>query len=226
MAQKINPDSLRLGITKGWRSRWFPKGTFGSQLEEDVLIRKIIEKKIKSAGIVSIEIERNANNAFKVFIKAAKPGIVIGRGGKGIEELSQVVVKDLQKLFRKRKQYDEKVVISINVEELKRTEVSAQYVAQSVAWDIEKRLPFRRAMKRAVEISMQNNQVKGIKIQLAGRLNGADIARTEVLSNGKLPLQTLRANIDYGFVEANTTYGVIGVKVWVFKGLIFDKDKK
>ncbi|MDP2629341.1 MAG: 30S ribosomal protein S3 [Candidatus Harrisonbacteria bacterium] len=226
MAQKIRPDSLRTGITKDWKSRWFARGSYKNRLEEDFLIRQLVEKEIKLAGIVSIEIERDGRQGYRIIIKAAKPGIVIGRGGKGIEELSAKIRSKLESLLRRRGENKPNILLSLNVEELKRNEISAQYVAQQIAWDIEKRFPFRRAMKRAVENAMQNQDVEGVKMTIGGRLNGAEIARSETLSRGKLPLQTLRANIDYAQATAYTTYGTIGIKVWVYKGMVFEKDKE
>lgn len=225
MGQKIRPDSFRLGITKDWNARWYAGKTFGAKLQEDVLIRKVINDKIKPAGIVRVEIERNANNAYRVFIKAARPGIIIGRGGQGIEDLTKAITKALQELMRSRGVKNPKVPLSLNIEELKRSEIAAQYVAQSIAWDIERRLPFRRAMKKSIENAMQNRDVLGIKVKCSGRLDGNEIARSEFLSKGTLPLTTLRANIDYGVATAFTTYGAIGIKVWIYKGLVFAKDK-
>lgn len=227
MGQKINPFSYRLGIINNWVSRWMPKGLkFKNQLEEDVLIRRIVNEKIGLAGIVRIEIEKGIDNSYRIFIKAAKPGLVIGRGGKGIEELSKAIESKLQKLLQSRGQKNPKFSLRLNVEELKRTEISAQYVAQSIAWDLEKRLPFRRTIKKYLENTMQNREVQGAKIKLSGRLDGGEIARREWLAKGKLPLQTLRANIDYGQATAFNTYGAVGIKVWIYKGEIFNKDKK
>ena len=225
MGQKIRPDSYRLGIILDWKSRWFPKKNFKNQLEEDVIIRKIIDEKINASGIVRIEIERSANNVHKIFIKAARPGLIIGRGGKGIEELSAAIEKVLKKLLRQRGEKTPAVSLSLNVEELKRTEASSQYIAQSIAWDLERRLPFRRVIKKYLDQAMQNKEVQGAKIKLSGRLNGAEIARREWLYKGKLPLQTLRANIDYGEATAFCNYGTIGIKVWLYKGEIFGKAK-
>ncbi len=225
MGQKINPFSYRLGIINNWVSRWMPKGLkFKNQLEEDVLIRRIVNDKIGLAGVVRIEIERGSDNSYKIFIKAAKPGLVIGRGGKGIEELSKTIETQLKKLFLKRNQ-KAKFSLSLNVEELKRTEIAAQYVAQSIAWDLEKRLPFRRTIKKYLENIMQNREAQGAKIRLSGRLDGAEIARREWLAKGKLPLQTLRANIDYGQATAFNTYGAIGIKVWIYKGDVFKSNR-
>ncbi|KKU76770.1 MAG: 30S ribosomal protein S3 [Candidatus Harrisonbacteria bacterium RIFOXYA1_FULL_48_8] len=224
MGQKIRPFSYRLGIVNNWISRWIPKTkNFKNPLEEDCLIRKIIKQKIGMAGIVRVEIERSGDNTFRIMIKAARPGLVIGRGGKGIEDLTKAIETSLQNLFKKRKQ-TAKFSVSLNVEELRRSEISAQYTAQSLAWDLEKRLPFRRTMKRYIENAMGNpKEVQGIKIKLSGRLDGAEIARREWLAKGKLPLQTLRANIDYGEATAFNTYGTVGIKVWIYKGEVFDK---
>ena len=210
MGQKINPQSYRLGITKNWPVRWFLKGDYKKYLEEDEAIRKVIKAKIDQAGIVSIEIERTSNN-LKVMIKAAKPGFVIGRGGKGIEELNKAIEKVLAKLRGK----SGRIALSLNVEELKRSESSAVYIADQVGWDLEKRMPFRRVMKKYIEHVMQGRDAKGIKILHSGRLGGAEIARREWLKDGTLPLQTLRADIDYGTSTAFTTYGTIGIKVWI-----------
>jgi small subunit ribosomal protein S3 len=165
------------------------------------------------AGIASVNIERTPNDV-KVMIKAARPGIVIGRGGKGIEDLNDAIIKEIKKLHGK----EYKMHVSVNVEELKRSEVSSNYIAQQIAWDIEKRLPYRRAMKKQLDQVAQNREAKGAKILLSGRLGGGEIARREVLRWGALPLQTLRADIDYGTATARTTYGAIGIKVWVFRG--------
>lgn len=218
MGQKIHPILFRLGTTKGWSSRWFLKGRYGKFLEEDEAIRNVIKSKISQAGVAAIEIERTAGN-LKIFIKAARPGFVIGRGGKGIEELNRAIELALQKIRRTKS----KVSLSVNVEELKRSEVSSEYVAQQIAWDLEKRMPFRRTMKKYLENVMQNKEVKGAKVLLSGRLDGREIARSEWLGKGSLPLQTLRADIDYGQATAFTTYGTIGIKVWIYKGEVFNK---
>ena len=215
MGRKIHPNSYRLGINKDWVSRWMPPGgNFKKYLQEDEAIRNIIDKTISKAGIDMVEIERTPGQ-YKVTIRAARPGIVIGRGGKGIEDLSKAIQKKVGIT----------APINLNVEEVKRTEVSASVMSQSIAQDLEKRMRFRRVMKRYIDIAMQNREVQGVKVMLAGRLNGAEIARTEQLKKGKLPLTTLRANIDYGETVAITTYGAIGIKVWLYKGDIFEKDK-
>jgi small subunit ribosomal protein S3 len=161
-----------------------------------------------------------------VFIKAARPGFVIGRGGKGIEELSKLIEGRLKEVLRNRGEKQPKVSLSLNIEELKRSEVAASYVAQSIAWDLERRLPARRTMKKYLEGMMQNREVQGAKIRLSGRVDGNEIARREWLGKGKLPLQTLRANIDYGEGTAFTTYGTVGIKVWIYKGDVFAKKEK
>jgi len=215
MATKIRPDSYRLGIIKPWSSRWISCKNVAEWLEEDEKIREIIMSKIGQAGVASIEIERT-NDKCKIFIKASRPGLVIGRGGKGIEDLTKLLEK-VVKL---------KTSLSLNVEELRRTELSAQVVSQSIAWDLEKRMRFRRTMKKYLDSIMQNRNIYGAKIKLGGRLDGNEIARREQLSRGKLPLGTLRADIDYGEATAFTTYGTIGIKVWIYKGEVFDKEKK
>lgn len=222
MAQKIRPNLLRLGITTNWNNRWFLKKNLNYLLEEDYIIRKEIEKRVLKAGIANIEIERVGNNC-KVSVKAARPGLIIGRGGKGIEELKKAV-DELIKKFRRRGKIKELPDLNLNIEELKRTEISAQVTAQNIAFDLERRLRFRRLLKQSLEAVMQNKEVKGAKIKLAGRLDGAEIARKEWLARGRMPSTTLRADIDYGEATAFTTYGTIGVKVWIYKGEIFNKE--
>ena len=225
MGQKIKPNSLRIGITKGWLANWLPKKfNFKNLLEEDVLIRETIKEKIANAGIDRILIEKTGNNC-RILIRAARPGLIIGRGGKGIEELTKLLDNRLKKL-RKEKGISGAISLSLNIEEIKRSEVSANVVAQNIAWDLEKRLPFRRIIKRYLEQVLQNREVQGAKILVKGRLNGAEIARDEHLEKGKLPLQTLRANIDYGEATAFTTFGTVGVKTWIYKGEIFNTEQK
>jgi small subunit ribosomal protein S3 len=219
MGQKINPNSFRLGITKGWPVRWFLKGGYAKYLEEDEAIRNVIEEKIKLAGIAGIEIERTQGH-LRVIIRAARPGFVIGRGGKGMEDLEKAIVAALKKIRKSKTP----IAMNLNVEELKRTEVSAAYVGQQIAWDLEKRMPFRRTMKKYLEQVQQNRDVKGVKIYLSGRLDGNEIARREWLSKGSVPLQTLRADIDYAKTTAYTTYGTIGIKTWIYKGEIVKKE--
>ncbi len=221
MGQKINPNSYRLGVSKGWPVRWFLKGGYAKFLEEDEAIRNTINEKIALAGVAAIEIERTQGN-LRVFIRAARPGLIIGRGGKGMEDLNKAVVDALMKVRKTRS----KVALSLNVEELKRSDVSARYTAQQIAWDLEKRIRFRRTMKKYLEQILQNRDVKGAKILMKGRLDGNEIARNEHLSKGSLPLQTLRADIDYGTATAFTTYGTIGIRVWIYKGEVFKKVTK
>ncbi len=232
MGQKINPISLRIGIAKTWSSRWFfsSKGKAGlggkypyaKFLEEDEAIRRVIRKRIHLAGIAGIDIERTSNN-LRVMIKAARPGLIIGQGGKGIGDLTRGIEAELRKVRATPAKTKNTVNLSVNVEELKRSEISATYVAQQIAWDIEKRLPFRRTMKKHLEAVMQNRETKGAKIMMSGRLDGGEIARREMMKQGPLPLQTLRADIDYGVATAFTTYGTVGIDVWIYKGEVFAK---
>lgn len=217
MGHKINPNLYRLGVTKNWSSRWFIKGNFEDLLKADLAIRKVIKEKIGTAGIDKIDIERNGSLC-KIAIKAAKPGLIIGRGGKGIEELTAAITSVLMKLSAQGKNKQGLPKISLNIEELKRAEVSAAVTAQQIAWDLEKRMPYRRTMKKYLGGLMQNKEVQGAKIRLSGRLDGNEIARKEWLSKGRLPLTTLRANVDYGEATAFNSYGTVGVKVWIYKG--------
>ena len=204
MGQKVNPHGLRVGVIKDWDSKWYAEGDFSDFLVEDYNIRNFLKKKLYNAGIAKIEIER-ASDRVKVIIYTAKPGVVIGKGGAEIE----VTKKELAKLT------DKKVLVDIK--EIKRPDRDAQLVAENIAQQLENRVSFRRAMKSCMGRSMKSG-IKGIKTSVSGRLGGADMARTEVYSEGTIPLQTLRADIDYGFAEADTTYGKVGVKVWVYKG--------
>jgi len=207
MGQKVNPHGLRVGIINGWDSVWYAEKNFGDLLVEDNKIRKYIKKKIYQAGVSKIAIARSASRV-KVTIHAAKPGIIIGRNGQAIEELQN----EIQKFVANK---DQKVML--NIEEIKRPELNSQLVAEDVAKNLEGRMMFRRAMQQAMNRTMKMG-AKGIKISVSGRLGGAEIARTEVKHEGTIPLQTLRAEIDYGFAEAFTTYGKLGVKVWIYKG--------
>jgi small subunit ribosomal protein S3 len=213
MGQKVHPIGIRLGIVKDWTSTWYAdSGNFAKFLNQDLKMRDFIKKKLKHASVSRIQIQRPANNA-AITIHTARPGIVIGKKGEDIEKLRAEVAHEMG------------VPVHINIEEVRKPEVDAQLVAESVAQQLERRIMFRRAMKRAVGNAMRLG-AQGIKIMVAGRLNGAEIARTEWYREGRVPLHTLRADIDYGFTEANTTYGVIGVKVWVFKGEILDRDEQ
>ena len=207
MGQKVNPHGLRVGIIKDWDSKWFAgKKEFGDQLVEDYNIRKFIKKTCYDSGIAKVVIERKQNKVF-VTIYTAKPGIIIGRGGAEIEKLK----KELEKMTKK--------TVNVNIMEVKQPDANAQLVAENIAQQLEKRISFRRAMKQVMGRAMRLG-VKGIKTSVAGRVGGAEIARTESYHEGTIPLQTLRADIDYGFAEAATTYGIIGVKVWIYKGEI------
>lgn len=227
MGQKINPRSLRLGINENWDSRWLSrkKSDFKRWIEEDLLIRKIIQEKLSNAGVSRIEIER-LTSTIKITIKTARPGLVIGRSGKGIEELKRLIEINLLKLKKGRGEVvslKSKISVNLTIEELKRNEVSAVVVAQNIAQDIKKRFPFRRTMKKTLEAIMQNREVKGAKIRISGRLDGREIARSEWLAKGKIPLHTLRSIIDFGQATAFTAYGTVGIKVWIYKGETFEK---
>ena len=206
MGQKVNPHGLRVGVIKDWDSKWYADAEFSDYLVEDYNIRKFLKKKLYSAGVSKIEIER-ASDRVKVIIYTAKPGVVIGKGGAEIE----VTKKELAKLTDKE--------VMVDIKEIKRPDRDAQLVAENIAQQLENRVSFRRAMKSCMGRTMKSGAM-GIKTCCSGRLGGADIARAEFYSEGTIPLQTLRADIDYGFAEANTTYGKVGVKVWIYKGEI------
>ncbi len=204
MGQKVNPHGLRVGVIKDWDSKWYAEADFSDNLVEDYKMRKLIKKKLYKAGISKIEIER-ASDRLKVSIYTAKPGVVIGKGGADIE----VLKRQVQELTTKK--------LSIDIKEVKRPDNDAQLVAENIAQQLENRISFRRAMRSVMTRTMKSG-AKGIKTQVSGRLGGADMARTEFYSEGTIPLQTIRADIDYGFAEADTTYGKVGVKVWIYKG--------
>ena len=209
MGQKVNPHGPRVGVIKDWDSKWFAgKKEFGDQLVEDHNIRKFVKKNCYSAGVAKIGIERKQNRIF-ITIHAAKPGIIIGRGGAEIDKLKA----QLEKLTKK--------TVNVNIMEVKNPDTNAQLVAENIAAQLEARISFRRAMKQVMGRAMRMG-VKGIKTAVAGRVGGAEIARTEQYHEGTIPLQTLRADIDYGFAEAKTTYGILGVKVWIYKGEILN----
>ena len=210
MGQKVNPHGLRVGVIKNWDSRWFVSDEkFGDTLVSDYNIRKYLKKELQSAGVPKIEIERDSQRV-RVFIHCAKPGMVIGRGGAEIEKYKN----ELQKMVG--------MPVALNVVEVRQPDLDAQLVAENIAAQLERRVAFRRAMKMAIRNTMKLG-AKGIKITCGGRLGGAEIARTEHYHEGTIPLQTLRADIDYGFWEANTTYGKIGVKVWIYKGEVLNE---
>ncbi len=213
MGQKVNPHGLRVGVIKDWDSRWFAnKATFGDTLVEDYNVRNYIKKSLYSAGVPKIEIERFADKV-RIHIYCAKPGIVIGRGGAEIEKLRLEVEKMIKKS------------VALNIVEVKQPDLNAQLVAENVAAQLENRISFRRAMKKAIGNAMRL-QARGIKIRCSGRLGGAEIARAESYHEGTIPLQTIRADIDYGTAEAATTYGRIGVKVWIYKGEVLKGEKR
>jgi len=211
MGQKVNPHGLRVGVIKNWDSRWFARDdAFGDTLVEDYKLRKFLKKKLYDAGIPKIEIERDATKA-RIHIHCARPGVVIGKGGSEIEKTR----KTCEKIINENRQ--EKLSVYVNVVEVKQIDKNAQLVAENIALQLENRVSFRRAMKQSIGRAMRFG-AKGIKVQVSGRLGGAEIARTEHYHEGTIPLQTLRADIDYGFAEAKTTYGQIGVKVWIYAG--------
>ncbi len=212
MGQKVNPHGLRVGVIKDWDSRWFAKDNeFGDTLVQDYNLRKTLKKQLYSAGIPKIEIERDASKV-RIHIHCAKPGMVIGKGGAEIEKLRQQCEKMLGK------------PVVINIVEVRQPDLDAQLVAENIASQLERRISFRRAMKGCIGRSMRLG-AKGIKTKVSGRLNGADIARSEEYHDGTIPLQTLRADIDYGFAEAATTYGRVGVKVWLYKGEVLNDNR-
>lgn len=211
MGHKINPTSFRIKITDTWKSRWFSKSNYKGQLKEDVRIREYLELHLKKAGLVRIDIERFNDGTITVIIKTTKPGLIIGKGGAGIEELKKKI-KDKLRIKKE---------LKVNIEEVREINLQAQVVANTIAEQLEKRVAFRRLMKQSLE-QMMNAGAKGAKVAIGGRLNGADIARTEHLSSGKIPLHTLRADIDFARSTAFTTYGTVGIKVWIYKGDIFD----
>ena len=216
MGHKVNPNGFRLGITTQWTSNWYAeRGAYGENLNKDILVRKFLREKLAQANVSRIQIDRPAKSA-RVTIHTARPGIVIGKKGEDIEKLKA----DVAKIMGLKTD-----VVHISVEEIRKPELDAHLVAESVAQQLERRIMFRRAMKRAVQNAMRLG-AGGIKIQLGGRLNGAEIARVEWYREGRVPLHTLRAVVDYSTAEAKTTYGIIGVKVWVFTGEIFEADKR
>jgi small subunit ribosomal protein S3 len=209
VGQKVHPYGFRLGVNKTWKSRWFARKNYGDLLHEDLRIKKLLKKRFYHAGIARIETERAANK-LTVMIYTSRPGIIIGRKGSEIEKLKS----DLQNQTGRE--------VFVNIQEIHKPELEAQLVAEAITQQLEKRVAFRRAMRRAVDTALRFGAL-GIRVSCAGRLNGAEIARGEWYLHGRLPLHTLRADIDYGFAEAFTTYGLIGVKVWVYKGDIYDE---
>ncbi|PIE83263.1 MAG: 30S ribosomal protein S3 [Candidatus Contendobacter odensis] len=212
MGQKVSPTGIRLGIATDWTSKWFADSkSFPDLLETDLRVRQFLKKRLSNASVSRIQIERPARLA-RVTIHTARPGVVIGKKGEDIEALRKAVAKMMSLDIKD---------LQVNIEEIRKPELDAQLVAENVAQQLERRIMFRRAMKRAVSNAMRSGAL-GIKMQVSGRLNGAEIARSEWTREGRVPLHTLRADIDYGLAEAKTTYGIIGIKVWIFKGEVFD----
>lgn len=205
MGQKVHPYGFRLGVTKNWRSRWFATQDYAKLLHEDLKLKEELKKRLKSAGVSAIEVERPGGSKLRITIHTSRPGLIIGRKGVEIEKLKQEIAAQTKR------------DVFIDIQEVHKPEMDAQLVAESIALQLEKRVAFRRAMRKAVESALRFG-CKGIKVRVSGRLNGAEIARSEWYLQGQLPLHTLRADIDYGFAEARTTYGVIGIKCWVYKG--------
>ena len=212
MGQKVHPYGFRLGFNKPWRSRWFAKHGYAKLLQEDLELRENLSERLKSAGVSSIEVDRPGNK-LRVTIRTSRPGIIIGRKGAEIEKLKQDMAKKTKR------------EVFIDIQEVHKPELDAQLVSESIGLQLEKRVAFRRAMRKAVDSALRFG-CKGIKVRVSGRLNGAEIARSEWYLQGQLPLHTLRADIDYGFAEAHTTYGVIGIKTWIYKGEILDLTKR
>lgn len=212
MGQKVHPIAFRLGVNRPWSAKWFARGNYSDLLREDIEVRKFLTVKLRDAGLASIDIERSTNGVI-IGISTSRPGMVIGRGGTGVEQLKKQIARIIGKGKRK-------VDVKVNIQEVQNPDQNAQVVVGSIIEQIEKRLPFRRIMKHTIDQVMRSG-AQGAKVMLSGRLNGAEIARTEKLASGKIPLQTLRADVDYARGAAHTTYGAIGVKVWVYRGEVF-----
>ena len=212
MGQKISPTSLRMGLNKDWASRWFGGRKYKDYLQNDLKVRTFLEKKLKNMGIDHIELERGTDS-LNVVVHTSRPGFLIGRGGTGVEELKE----QIRGLLRK------KIAVRLEIQEIKNPELSAKIMAESMVEQVEKRIPYRRILKQTVAKIMANRQVKGTKLMMGGRLDGSEIARSEHMEEGSLPLQTLRADIDFAKATAHTTYGTVGIKVWIYKGEVFDK---
>lgn len=212
MGQKISPTSLRIGINKDWASHWFGGRKYKDYLKNDLKVRTYLEKKLKNMGIDHIELERGTDS-LNVIVHTSRPGFLIGRGGTGVEELKEQIRGLLKR----------KIAVRLEIQEIKNPELSAKIMGESIVEQVEKRIPYRRILKQTVAKIMANHQVKGAKIMMGGRLDGAEIARSEHLEEGSLPLQTLRADIDFAKVTAHTTYGTVGIKVWIYKGEVFNK---
>ncbi|WP_350343815.1 30S ribosomal protein S3 [Proteinivorax tanatarense] len=217
MGQKVNPIGLRMGVIRDWDAKWYAgKKDFVDTLHEDIKLRKYIRENVKNSGVSKIEIERAANR-IRITIHTSKPGMVIGKGGSGVEKLRKKITEMVDQANGKKQ-------VHLNIMEIKRPDLDAQLVAEGIASQLERRVAFRRAMKQSIGRTLRNG-AEGIKTMVSGRLGGADMARTEWYTEGNVPLQTLRADVDYGFAEADTTYGKIGVKVWIYKGEVLPKAK-
>ena len=214
MGHKVNPVGLRVGINQNWRSRWFSKKEYQANLKSDIKLREAIMKKWKNAAIVDVEVERSAAMV-KIIVRTARPGVLIGRGGSGIEDMQKYIKNNFFKI--------KKTSLKVEVQEVKNFEESAILVAQNIAEQLEKRIPFRRTLKSMLDQVSKNAAIKGVKIEICGRLNGAEMSRREWVAKGTLPLHNLRANIDFARFTAYTSYGTIGVKVWLYKGEVFNK---
>lgn len=225
MGNKIHPTNFRLGIIENWKSRWLNKKSLRYFLEEDLRIREFLIGQYNRMGLGEVEIERSGDNV-SVILNTAKPGLIIGRGGTGLTDLKKKIEAIIKKVRDKKNYGTGKWDLKLSVTEIKKPESEAKIVAQNIANDLERRTPFRRVIKSALERMMAQKGVMGAKILLAGRLDGSEMARREWLAKGKVPLQTLRANIDYAFDEALTVYGKIGVRVWIYKGEIFETAKE
>lgn len=221
MTHRVHPYVFRVGINRPWKSRWFSSKHFQKNLREDTLLREWLHKRLRSTHIEDVEIERSPN-AMQIIVKTSRPGILIGRGGEGAEKLKTEIKRQLQKISKSfREKQEEKLELKLTIEEVRSPETHAAIAGQMVAEDLEKRIPFRRALKQMIEKVSASKEVKGVKIAISGRLDGAEMARYEWAKKGRIPLQTLRANIDYAERTAFTTYGTIGIKVWIYKGDIF-----
>ena len=224
MTHTVHPYIFRIGQVRVWKSRWFNRKKFTQYLREDTFLREWLEKKLRQAHIASIEIERSTNT-LHVIIKTSRPGVLIGRSGEGAEKLKEDIKKKIFLIWRKTDKKPEKSEIRLSIEEVRSPETHASIVAQMIIDDIEKRVAFRRIMKQRIEKVSSSREVKGVKIALKGRLDGSEMARYEWLKKGRIPLQTMRADVDYAEKTAFTTYGTVGVKVWIYKGDVFEKDK-
>ena len=221
MSKKVHPYAHRMVILRGWKSRWFATDKkYSDYLRADIFIKDFLMKKLKSAFVSTVEIERSRNGA-RIIIKTSRPGVIIGRQGEGAKKLKEDLIKAM-----KRNKIDTPEDVKIDISEVSNPDADAKIVAMSVAEGLEKRMPFRRVLKQTMDKIMAVREVKGAKILIGGRLNGADMARTEYVKKGSIPLQTFRADVDFARERANMSYGVIGIKVWIYKGEIFDKDKK